>query len=140
MPCYWQAERANQMAHIYIFTSVKLIFRKINEDVGMAKVPKTFEYRWWYICRQFKDDAECLTIVTTCRENVGINTLFLAIISEFSAYIPLFKGFWHCHHPYTLIDFHCFVCYTCFTGFFYDYSYSSYLLYACLCILILTIW
>ena len=31
--------------------------REINEDniIGMAKVPKTFETRWWYICRQFRD-------------------------------------------------------------------------------------
>ena len=30
-------------------TSVKIIFRKIIEDVEMVTVPKTFETRWWYI-------------------------------------------------------------------------------------------
>ena len=39
-------------------TIVNIIFRKINEDVGMAKVQKTLETRWWYICRQFRDDGK----------------------------------------------------------------------------------
>ena len=42
------ASQVRMLILCYNITSVKIIFKKINEDVEMATVPKTFETRCWY--------------------------------------------------------------------------------------------
>ena len=87
------------MSDIVVKRCVKqIIFRKINEDVGMATVPKTcggmYADNAGMMAR--KKGLTIATLISTFFRHgaMMVNILFLAIIPVLSAYIspPSFKG------------------------------------------------
>ena len=81
--------------HVYMpyITSVKIIFKKINGDVGMATVPKTLETRCGYNnmqTMQGRQETKCLTIAIPYLKDAGIIMVTMVKHFVFLAIIPAY--------------------------------------------------